>query len=355
MAIIDVVKWDAAPDEFVWKFPSEELTTATRLIVSISQEAFVVTGGEMTGPFGAGTHILDTGNIPILKKIVDLPFGGRTPYSAEVWFVQKTSPLNLLWGTQDPIPLMDPKFRIPVPIRCFGQFGVRIADSRCFLEKLVGTHSIFDTGMLCDYFKAMVQTKVKSLVAHEISRNGITVFEISRHLDELSAALRSGIALGFAEFGVELASFYLQSVNFPQDDPAVTSIRETLAKRADMEILGYTYTQERSFDVLQGAAQNEGMAGTFAGAGIGLGLGAAVGGAVGHSVGETTSGILNTAPPRSICAKCGGVLPPGAKFCPECGASQQAVSCCGKALPPGTKFCPECGKALGGAGTGGNA
>lgn len=347
MAIIDVVKWDAAPDEFVWKFPSEELTTATRLIVSISQEAFVVTGGELSGPFGAGTHILDTGNIPILKKIVNIPFGGRTPYTAEVWFVQKTTPLNLLWGTQDPIPLLDPKFHIPVPVRCFGQFGVRISDSRRFLEKLVGTHNIFDTKMLCDYFKAMVQTKVKSLVAHEISRAGVTVFEINQQLDELSASLRMGIDPGFADFGVSLESFFIQSVNFPQDDPAITSIRQTLAKRADMEILGYSYTQERSFDVLQGAAQNEGMAGTFAGAGIGLGLGAAVGGAVGQSVGQTTSGILNTAAPAvgSRCIQCGKTIPDGVKFCPECGAAQGLV-CCGKPLPPGTKFCPECGKSL---------
>ena len=346
MAIIDVVKWNASPGELVWKFPSEDLTTATRLIVSTSQEAMVVIGGEATGPFLPGTHILDTGNIPILRHVVNLAFGNRSPYSAEVWFVQKTLQLDLLWGTQDPIPLLDPQFRIPVPVRCFGQFGLKIRDTRDFLVKLVGTHDLCDTQMLSNYFKALIQTRVKSLISSEIAGKGCSVFDINQHLNELSTALQTQIGTELGEFGVKLVNFFVQSVNFPQDDPAIAAIRESLAKRADMQIRGYNYTQERSFDVLQGAAENEGAAGSVAGAGIGLGIGAAVGGAVGPSILQTTSGVLNTtAGSGQTCRQCGAQLPPNAKFCLECG-TPQGVVCCGKQLPVGTKFCPECGKAL---------
>lgn len=345
MAVIDVVKWNAEPDEFIWKYSSDQLSAGTRLIVSATQEALVVIGGEVSEPFTAGTHILDTQNIPVLRHLVNIPFGGQTPYSAEVWFVQKTSPLNLLWGTQDPIPLLDPKFQIPVPVRCFGQFGVKIEDSKKFYLKLVGTHNIFNTAMLCDYFKGMVQTKIKSLVASKITMSKCSVFEINQHLNELSAEISNDMANDFAEFGVSLVNFYIQSVNFPQDDPAIVSLRESLAKRADMTILGYNYTQERSFDVLQGAAQNEGMAGTFAGAGIGLGLGAAVGGAVGTAVNQTTANIINTSAPSLNCIKCNAQLEPGMNFCPQCGTAQQ-LSCCGKILPSETNFCPVCGKKL---------
>ncbi|MBQ9501555.1 MAG: SPFH domain-containing protein [Lentisphaeria bacterium] len=345
MAIINVVKWNASPDEFVWKYPSDKLTTATRLIVSVSQEAVVVLGGELSGPFGPGTHILDTKNIPILRHLVNVPFGGDTPYSAEVWFVQKTTPLNLLWGTQDPVPLLDPKFNVPVPVRCFGQFGVTVADSVRFLRKLVGTYDTFNTAMLCDHFKGMVQTKVKALVAAEISRSGCSVFEINQNLEALSAALAREIGAAFAEFGVDLVNFYVQSVNFPQDDPAIAALRQSLTKRADMSILGYNYTQERSFDVLQGAAQNEGTAGAIAGAGLGLGLGAAVGGAISPSVTQTVSGVLDTSAPRITCPGCGTQSSAETKFCPECGKALRVV-CCGKPLPPGAKFCPECGRDL---------
>lgn len=348
MAIIDVVKWNAQSDELVWKFPSQQLSTATRLIVSTAQEAFVVLGGEISGPFGPGTHVLDTKNIPILRSLVNIPFGGETPFSAEVWYVQKTTPLNLLWGTQDPVQLLDPKFGVPVPVRCFGQFGIQISDSRIFLEKLVGTQESFDTAQLIEYFKAMVQTKVKVLIANSIIRSNCSIFEINQNLDLISNELSGQIDDGFREFGVTLINFFVQSVNFPQDDPAIVSLRESLAKRADMSILGYNYTQERSFDVLQGAAQNEGTAGAFAGAGLGLGMGASLGGAVAPAFGQSVNGILNTNPPSAgsgTCISCNAMLMPNAKFCSECGAPQQ-VSCCGKILPAGTKFCPECGKSL---------
>lgn len=346
MAIIDVVKWNASPDELVWKFPSDDLSTATRLIVSTAQEAFVVLGGEVSEPYGPGTHILDTDNVPLLRNLVKIPFGGQTPYSAEVWFVQKTMPLNLLWGTQDPIQILDPAYKIPLPVRCYGQFGVQIQNAQLFLKTLVGTSNEFDTARLCDYFKAMVQTKVKSLIAGCFKNSGCSVFEINTHLDALSTLLSKELAVGFADFGVGLINFYVQSVNFPQDDPAIAAIRSSLAKRADMEILGYNYTQERSFDVLQGAAENEGSAGAIAGAGIGLGIGAAVGGAIGPAVNQSTAGILNvSAPAANGCVSCNAVLQPGSRFCHICGA-EQVIVCCGKPVPDGARFCPQCGKVL---------
>ena len=42
MAIIDVVKWDAPSGIYAWKFPSEELSAKTQLIVSESQDAIML-------------------------------------------------------------------------------------------------------------------------------------------------------------------------------------------------------------------------------------------------------------------------------------------------------------------------
>ena len=133
MALIDVLKHDQPSDEeFVWKFPSEDLKIGTQVIVNESQEAVFVKGGEVLDILGPGTHTLSTGNIPILNKLINLPFGGDTPFSAEVWFVNKTVKRDLKWGTPSPVPLMDLTLGFPVSIRSFGKWGARISDARPF-------------------------------------------------------------------------------------------------------------------------------------------------------------------------------------------------------------------------------
>lgn len=291
MAIIDLVKWNGSPDLLAWKFPSEELSTYTQLIVSESQEAFLVKGGSYEGPFGAGRHTLSTENIPVIRNLMGLPFGGQSPFSAEVWFVNKQINLDIKWGTPDPIQLQDPKFQLMVPVRAFGQYGIKIADPKIFLIKLVGTLRTFDTVTVSEYFKGVFITKIKTQIAQQIIKNGSSVLEINMHLAQLSDALKTELASEMHPYGISLVSFNVNSINLPEEDPAVISLRNALAKRAEMQIVGFNYQQERSFDVLETAAANEGAAGTVMGAGLGMGMGVGVGLPIGASMSQVASNI----------------------------------------------------------------
>src|ERR1035437_2620179 len=103
MATIDRGKYDSTSDEvLVFKFPSEELKLGSQLIVNQSQEAVFVKGGEVFDIFPPGTHPLSTGTLPLLSKLVNLPFGKQTPFTAEVWFVSRTVKRDLRWGTKSP-------------------------------------------------------------------------------------------------------------------------------------------------------------------------------------------------------------------------------------------------------------
>ena len=116
---------------------------------------------------------------------------------------------------------------------------------------------------------------------------------------------------------------------------------------------GYTYQQERGYDVAEKAAQNEGI-GEFSNMGIGLGMMTGVGGAVGGMVGGAVSDAFSgrgTAPQQpttanKFCNQCGAELTPGATFCDECGVAQVPSDTCSKCgfqfTKPG-KFCPKCG------------
>ncbi|MDR3322014.1 MAG: SPFH domain-containing protein, partial [Synergistaceae bacterium] len=132
MAIVEVVKYDGTPNVFAWKYPNTELGTWTQLIVNESQEAILYKGGQALDWFTAGRFTLDTTNIPILNKLVNLPFGGKSPFSAEVWYINKVNSLDIKWGTPTPIQLQDPKYNVFVPLRAFGQFGIRIGHAKIF-------------------------------------------------------------------------------------------------------------------------------------------------------------------------------------------------------------------------------
>jgi membrane protease subunit (stomatin/prohibitin family) len=277
MPVIDLVKWDGTPDILAWKFPSEELSTWTQLIVNESQEAYLAKGGVYDGPFLGGRHTLTTENIPVIRNLMGLPFGGKSPFTAEVWYVNKTTNLDIKWGTPDPIQLQDPKYQMMLPVRAFGQYGVRIVDSKKFLLKLVGTLPQFDVSTLSDYFKGVFITKIKTEIANSIIKVGISVLDISAHLEELSNLLKAALSKEMDDYGIALSQFNIHSINVPEDDPAVISLKTALAKRAEMGIVGFTYQQEKSFEVLKTAAGNEGTAGGVMGAGIGLGMGVGMG------------------------------------------------------------------------------
>lgn len=372
MAIIDVVKWDGqgygaqADDKLLaWKFPSTELSTWTQLIVNESQEAVLFRGGALDGPFGPGRHVLKTDNLPVIGALLKLPFG-RSPFTAEVWYVNRAIPLDIHWGTSEPIRLQDPLYNILIPVVAHGQYGIQIEHSRKFLIKLVGTMKEFDRDKLRAYFRGMILTIAKTIIAREIVRKKISILEISAELGELSAAIEAELGERLADYGLRLVNFFVSAIDVKEDDKSIETLRAALAKRAEMSIVGYTYQQERSLNALEGAAgftaadnglqaSGNGIAAAMVGLGVGLGAGAPLGAAVGQQFAAAVTPQLQAGPAGAgspqACAKCATPrADPGAKFCACCGQpfpvlQVRACAGCSTALAPDAKFCSSCGLA----------
>ena len=165
MAIIDVVKYQADENEFIWKFPSNDLRLGTQVIVNPAQHAFFIKGGEILDEFTNGAYTVKTENIPMLNKIINLPFGGNSPFQAEVWYVNLITKLDNKWGTTTPILLEDPKYSIIIPVRAFGQYGFKISNPRTFLESLIGNLSSFSAEKIQEYFKGKIISSLTSLIS----------------------------------------------------------------------------------------------------------------------------------------------------------------------------------------------
>ena len=300
MAVIDLVKWNGSPHLLAWKFPSTELATWTQLVVNETQEAFVVNGGVYDGPFAGGRHTLTTENLPLVRSAIGLVFGGSSPFSAEVWFVNKTVKMDMKWGTPDPVYIEDPKYKIMVPVRAYGQYGIQVEESKKFLMKLVGTVSQFNADFLNRYFNGVLLTKIKAFIAQYFVKRDFSILDIHTNIEELSLEIQQAIAPLFMEFGVATSHFYVHSINVPDDDPAVSSLRTALAKKAEMGILGFDYKQERSFDVLQAAAGANGTAGTMMGAGLGMGMAMSMGSQVSQVMSQSMGASPTSSVPQAV-------------------------------------------------------
>jgi membrane protease subunit (stomatin/prohibitin family) len=258
MAIIDRVKYDGPANVLVWRYPPDDLSWGTQVIVNQSQEVVFFKGGQAFDVLGPGTHTLRTANIPLLRGIIKAPFGGETPFAAEVYYVNKAVNLDVKWGTNSPIPVLDPKFNVFLPVRAFGQFGIQVADSRAFVTQLSATNPTFTTDQLSNYFRGALLTKAKDYIAETIVKQKINMLEIAAHLEEMSGAIQGKLTQDFSAYGVKLVNFYLNSVDVPEDDDTVIKLKKALGDKAELDILGDKYAQKRSFDVMDKAAANEG-------------------------------------------------------------------------------------------------
>ncbi len=353
MALIETLKWDGAPNVFAFRYPNCELTTKSQVVVYESQEAVFVKDGQFFEPLGPGRHILDAKNFPFLTQLVTgLVTGGESPFSAEVWFVNKAIPLDIKWGTSEPIQVEDPKYHVMMPVRAYGQYGLQIVDTQRFLAKLVGRVPVFVTKTLSAYFRGIVITSVKDRIATYLVNEAVSVLQMGSRLTEVSSFLQDELTKELQDYGVRVASFKVNSITADESDPAVAQLKRALAKKAEMEIVGYTYQQEKSFDVMSRAAGNEGggasasVMQTGMGLGLGMGLGAPLGGA---AAGLATHLQLDGGE-KSVCGTCGATLPAAARFCPNCGTareSRKAEGCrcarCGIEWAKPSRFCPNCG------------
>lgn len=345
MSMFQVVRFNGlkSRDWLIFKYPSDSLVLGSQLIVQEGQTAIFVKKGTICDVFFPGTYTLAADNLPILNRLVNLPFGGQTPFSAEVYFINTTVRLDIHWGTIDPIQLVDPKYFVKLRIRAFGQMGLRVTDCTTLFRELIGgmqQSDIVKFDKVKEYYRGLLVIKVKSAVADAIITNQISALEISTKLETLSQKVKEQILPDFEKYGFSIANFYIQSINFPDED--FEKINKILEDKAAFEIMGDgRYATKRSFDVYEGAANNtNGVAGAFTAGGIGLGaamnMGASMNQAVGNPIQKEDT---------KECPSCHARISSSSKFCPECGFNYNSLKCaCGHKLAPGAKFCPECGK-----------
>jgi membrane protease subunit (stomatin/prohibitin family) len=362
MAIIDLVRWMPQGNQtiYAYRFPETNLSTYTQLIVQESQEAILFSKGQIVGKFGPGKHTLNTENLPILRSLYGLPFGGKNPFTAEVWFVNKLQPYNIDWEINR-MDIHDADYNTNIPLVASGRYGLKIIDAERFLIKIVGTKDTFDQNNLTDQFVGEFSTKTKSALMQFMLNNRIGLKQISAHLDSMSEHLKSIMLPFWENIGFELTKFYITTVEIDSSNPAGERILEAISRQSAQAIGGYTWQQSQAFEVAKDAVDgmsnnNGGLLGAIVASNMMGGMGG--GGGImqpqynqptfnPNNAGGQAGNQQTVTPAREVyCSNCSKKFASNLKFCPFCGDEYCPCPKCGTDNAKNAKRCVSCGQQL---------
>ena len=346
MAIIDLIEYpNEASGELVRRVPendSGEFRLGSQLVVRESQRAVFFRDGKALDIFGPGRHTISTNNIPLLTGLLGLPFGGDSPFRAEVYFVSMREFTDMKWGSQQPLVYRDTELGM-VRLRAFGTYSMRVKDPQLLVNEVVGARGTYRTSAIEDFLRSIILNEFNDMLGDTHT----SILDIQRMTSEMADATRAALADDFARLGLDLVTFQISAITPPDE------VQERIDERSGMGAIGDmgAYTQYKTAQAIGDAASQEGGGGgdatsTGVGLGAGLGIGQAMAGAIGsaYQQGQQAPQVATMQ-----CPNCNATIPANSKFCPECGTNLAGKTCpeCGTANAPNAKFCTNCGTKLG--------
>lgn len=329
--LVDVIEWkDASRDTVAWRYDcaGKEIMMGAQLTVRESQMAVFVNEGKLADVFTPGMYTLETSNMPVMTALKSWPHGFKSPFKAEVYFINTRRFVDCKWGTSNPVMMRDREFGM-IRLRAFGIYAFRVTDPALLLREVLGTAATLSVADV----EGQIKRTIISGLSDVLGESGIPALDLAAKYDELSEIALEKLSPRIEEMGIRLESFAIENISLPEE------VEKTMDRRTSMGVAGdlNRYSQFQAAEAMREAANNPGNG--AAGAGIGMGAGIAMAQMFGNVMNNQQSA------PVKACIACSANIPEGAKFCTECGANQNpGCKNCGAKLAPGAKFCPECGE-----------
>ena len=242
-----------------------EIIWGSQLTVRESQDAVFIRDGKALDIFGAGRYTLKTLNVPLVGKwVTSFGYGENSPFRADVVFVGKQLFPNLKWGTREPILFRDSEFDM-IRLRAFGSYSIKVRDTMLFVNKIVGTMSLFTTATIEDYLRGVILSKLNFI----LGTNFKSVLDITSEIERLNSILKTELTNDFNEIGLDIYNFYIQSISVPDE------VQKIIDTKSGMSVLGNLdqYMKFKLANAIGDAANNSNATSNVFNTGAGLALG----------------------------------------------------------------------------------
>lgn len=266
--IFDLVQHpDVGREELSYREPqsgSGDFRMGSQVVVRENQSAVFVRGGQALDTLGPGTHTITTANVPILAGLIGRAFNNQSPFTAEVYFINRQDFPQVGWGTTQPLALETPGKGLGwLLLQGHGVMDISVSEPQRFATQYAIGKPVVHLSDIKERLLTMVLGELQDIIATHVSGD---LMSLNRMINEIEAATLAQLRDKFEAVGVTLKAFEMKPLS------AAKTTAEDLRNMGLLDLA--TYQGLQAADALRDAARNEGG---VAGAGIGLGAGMGLG------------------------------------------------------------------------------